>query len=186
MIRKVIAVFGVCVFLASAYTILRPQIIGKGNEGFEDISGATKTGSSTKSVPCNEIPLSAFNTKLVLSLIPPDIQYAISTYSVGGAQPNYLNKLKSIYKTSDTTVQMAMSALLARYLAFNGGSAGIPGPGYTKTSPGNYLAQVSGAKELLTPDNINTKAAVYPSFKAATDVAFCPKLNKDWVSTADF
>lgn len=186
MISKVITVFGVCVFLATAYTVLRPHIIGKEKEGFEDISGATKGSSPTKSVPCNEIPLSAFNTKLVLALVPPDIQYAISNYSVGGAQPNYLNKLKSAYKTADTTVQMAMSALLARYLAFNGGSAGIPGPGYTKTSPGNYLEQVLGAKELLTPDNINTKAAVYPSFKAATDVAFCTKLNKGWVSTADF
>jgi hypothetical protein len=178
-------VVGICIF---NYTKNTPQYEGfttalndQGvNDSASDISGALPTDVSG----CAGIPLFDFNTDLVLSYLAPDIAYAIMSYSVGGY--NYLPTLQTAFKDADATTQMAMSALLGRYLAFNGGSAAIPGPGYTNTSPGNYVAQMKGAAELLKPTNINILSPVYKSFNAATTVAFCRSLNKRWVSTADF
>jgi len=145
-----------------------------------DISGAGPTDISG----CAGIPLSDFNSELVLSYIAPDIQYAIMSYSIGSY--NYLPTIQKAFKSGDPTAQMAISALLARYLALNGGSAATAGPGFTNTSPGNYVAQMKGAKELLAPSKVDTKSPVYKSFQAATTVALCKKFNKGWVSTADF
>jgi hypothetical protein len=145
-----------------------------------DISGAGPTDISG----CAGIPLSDFNSELVLSYIAPDIQYAIMSYSIGSY--NYLSTIQKAFKSGDPTAQMAISALLARYLALNGGSAATPGPGFTNTSPGNYVAQMKGAKELLAPSKVDTKSPVYKSFQAATTVALCKNFNKGWVSTADF
>jgi len=145
-----------------------------------DISGAGPTDISG----CAGIPLSDFDSELVLSYIAPDIQYAIMSYSIGSY--NYLPTIQKAFKSGDPTVQMAISALLARYLALNGGSAATAGPGFTNTSPGNYVAQMKGAKELLAPSKVDTKSPVYKSFQAATTVALCKKFNKGWVSTADF
>jgi len=145
-----------------------------------DISGALPTDVSG----CAGIPLSDFNTDIVLSYIAPDIQYAIMSYSIGSY--NYLPKIQQVFKQGSPTEQMAISALLGRYLALNGGSAAIPGPGFTNTSPGNYVAQMKGSADLLKPIKIDTSSPVYKSFQAATTVALCPKFNKRWVSTADF
>ena len=145
-----------------------------------DISGAGPTDISG----CAGIPLSEFNSDLVLSYLPPDIAYAIMSYSVGGY--NYLPTIQKAFKNAPVTTQMAISALLARYLALNGGSAATPGPGYTNTSPGNYVAQMKGAKELLNPPNVDTSSPVYKSFQAATTVALCKKFNKAWTTTEDF
>lgn len=194
MVPILLLVFGVCILLAFVYSVLRPRILAK--EGFADVAEATvataaaaattKPDTGTTQTTCDAIPLSDFNKELVLSQIPPDIQYAISSYSVGGAQPQYLGQIQKAFAAGSTTTQMAMSALLGRYLAFNGGSAAIPGPGYANTSPGNYVAQLLGAKDLLTLKTVDTTSPIYPSFKAATTVAMCPKLNKGWVTTADF
>jgi hypothetical protein len=145
-----------------------------------DISGAGPTDISG----CAGIPLSDFKSELVLSYIAPDIQYAIMSYSIGSY--NYLPKIQQAFKQGSPTEQMAISALLGRYLAFNGGSAAIPGPGFTNTSPGNYVAQMKGSADLLKPIKIDTSSPLYKSFKAATTVALCPEFNKRWVSTADF
>jgi len=145
-----------------------------------DISGALPTDVSG----CAGIPLVDFNSELVLSYIAPDIQYAIMSYSIGSY--NYLPKIQQVFKQGSPTEQMAISALLGRYLALNGGSAAIPGPGFTNTSPGNYVAQMKGSADLLKPIKIDTSSPVYKSFQAATTVALCPKFNKRWVSTADF
>lgn len=157
-------------------------------EGF-DPNTVTDSASDLSGVPmdvsgCAGIPLTKFNTDLVLSYISPDIQYAIMSYSVGGN--NYLPTIQKAFKQADASTQMAISALLGRYLAFNGGSAAIPGPGYTNTSPGNYVAQMKGATELLKPAKIDTASPVYKSYKAATDVAFCKNFNKAWTTTEDF
>jgi len=174
-------VLAICVFL---YNNPKPMY-----EGFDtqtvtdsasDISGALPTDISG----CAGIPLSNFDADLVLSYISPDISYAIMSYSVGG--DNYLPTIQRAFKQANPTVQMAMSALLGRYLAFNGGSAAIPGPGFTNTSPGNYIAQTTGATDLLKPASVDTTSPVYSSYKAATDVAFCTKLNKRWTTTEDF
>jgi hypothetical protein len=145
-----------------------------------DISGALPTDVSG----CAGIPLSEFNTDTVLSYLSPDIQYAIMSYSIGSY--NYLPTIQKAFKQGSPTTQMAISALLGRYLAFNGGSAAIPGPGYTNTSPGNYVAQMKGATDLLKPVKIEKESPVYKSYKAATDVAFCKNFNKAWTTTEDF
>jgi len=145
-----------------------------------DISGAMPKDLSG----CAGVSLSKFNADLVLSYISPDIQYAIMSYTIGVY--SYLPKIQEAYKKANPTIQMAMSALLARYLAFNGGSAAIPGPGYTNTSPGNYVAQMKGANELLNQTAVDTTSPVYPSFKAAKDVALCHEFNKEWTTTEDF
>lgn len=174
-------VLGTCVFI---YNNSIPTREGFANQtvtdSASDISGALPTDVSG----CAGIPLSDFNTDIVLSYIAPDIQYAIMSYSIGSY--NYLPKIQNAFKRANTTEQMAISALLGRYLAFNGGSAAIPGPGFTNTSPGNYVAQMKGSAELLNPPTVDTSSPVYKSFKAATTVALCPDFNKRWVSTADF
>ena len=158
-------------------------------EGFES-RPVTDSASELPGIPlpdisgCAAIPLSKFDVNVVLSYISPDIQYAIMSYSIGSY--NYLPTIQKAFKQADTSTQMAMSALLGRYLAFNGGSAAIPGPGYTNTSPGNYVAQMKGATDLLNPATVDTSSPVYPSFDAAKTVAMCPQFNKGWVSTADF
>jgi hypothetical protein len=106
------------------------------------------------------------------------------SYSIGSY--NYLPTIQKAFEQASPTTQMAISALLGRYLAFNGGSAAIPGPGYTNTSPGNYVAQMKGARELLKPVKIEKESPVYKSYKAATDVAFCKNFNKRWTTTEDF
>lgn len=174
-------VLGTCVFI---YNNPIPTREGFANEtvtdSAEDISGALPTDVSG----CAGIPLSDFNTDIVLSYIAPDIQYAIMSYTIGSY--NYLPKIQTAFKRGNPTTQMAISALLGRYLAFNGGSAAIPGPGYTNTSPGNYVAQMEGAADLLNPPKVDTSSPVYKSFQAATSVALCPDFNKGWVSTEDF
>jgi hypothetical protein len=155
---------------------------------------------------CSTIPLAAFNESLVLSYLTPQIQYDISMYSTGDPSfqssgspepkgPQYgvvpqtrgVDRLKQAFETATPDVQMAMSALLGRYIALNGGSAAIPGPGYLFTStPGNYRTQLSTSDAYLIPKTINKDSPLYPSFFAATSVARCPKQNKAWVSTADF
>ena len=172
-------VVGICIF---NYTKNTTQYEGFATvtDSASDISGALPTDVSG----CGGIPLFDFNTDLVLSYLTPDIAYAIMSYSTGGY--NYLPAIQAAFKDADAPTQMAMSALLGRYLAFNGGSAAIPGPGYTNTSPGNYVAQIKGAAELLKPTKIDATSLVYKSFRAATTVAMCPALNKRWVSTADF
>jgi hypothetical protein len=182
--RIVYSILVVVIFLSIyIYNHYKPNY-----EGF-DPNTVTDSASDLSGVPmdvsgCAGIPLTKFNTNLVLSYISPDIQYAIMSYSVGGN--NYLPAIQKAFKQADASTQMAISALLGRYLAFNGGSAAIPGPGYTNTSPGNYVAQTKGATELLNPSNIDKSSPVYPSFEAATTVALCKKFNKGWVSTADF
>ena len=172
--------------LGTCFTLYRQKSV---NEGFanqsvtdsaSDISGAMPTDISG----CAGIHLSKFDVDLVLSYISPDIQYAIMSYSIG--VDSYLPKIQHAFKQANPTVQLAMSALLGRYLAFNGGSAAIPGPGFTNTSPGNYVAQTKGATELLKPESVDTTSPVYPSYKAATDVAFCKNFNKEWTTTRDF
>jgi len=145
-----------------------------------DISGALPTDVSG----CAGIPLSDFNKDVVLSYITPDIQYAIMSYTIG--VDSYLPTIQKAFEKGSPSTQMAISALLGRYLAFNGGSAAIPGPGYTNTSPGNYVAQMKGATDLLKPAKIDTASPVYKSYKAATDVAFCTNFNKRWTTTEDF
>jgi hypothetical protein len=155
---------------------------------------------------CSSIPLASFNESLVQSYLTPQIQYDISMYSTGdptfqssgspeptGPQKGVIpdtrgaDRLKQAFETATPDVQMAMAALLARYLAMNGGAAAIPGPGYLFTSmPGNYTTQLNESAYYLTPKTINKDSPVYPSFLAATTVARCPTQNKAWVSTADF
>ena len=170
------------------YTIVRQTIDKTSAEGFQSPTESLKAKAKAKGAVdlsgCADIPLSAFDTKLVLSYLSADYNYAISNYSVGAL--NYLPKIQKSFNEGSVQTQMAMSALLGRYLALNGGSAGTPGPGYTKTSPGNYVAQLLGAQDLLTPSTIDTSSPIYPSFKAAYAVSMCPKVNKNWVSTADF
>jgi hypothetical protein len=177
----VFLVLGTCVFI---YNNPIPTREGFANQtvtdSASDISGALPTDVSG----CAGIPLVDFNKDIVLSSITPDIQYAIMSYSIGSY--NYLPKIQTAFNQGSPTTQMAISALLGRYLAFNGGSAAIPGPGFTNTSPGNYVAQMKGAAELLNPPTVDTSSPVYKSFKAATTVALCPDFNKRWVSTADF
>jgi hypothetical protein len=174
-------VVAMCVFIYNNPMRSREGFANQGvTDSASDISGALPTDVSG----CAGIPLSEFNTDIVLSYISPDIQYAIMSYSIGSY--NYLSTIQNAFKQGTTTTQMAMSALLGRYLAFNGGSAAIPGPGYTNTSPGNYVAQMKGATELLKPLKIDTASPVYKSYKAATDVAMCPNLNKRWTTTEDF
>jgi hypothetical protein len=174
-------VLGICVFI---YNNPMPTREGFANEtvtdSAEDISGALPTDVSG----CAGIPLSDFNTDIVMSYLSPDIAYAIMSYSIGSY--NYLPTIQNAFKESDTGTQMAISALLGRYLAFNGGSAAIPGPGFTNTSPGNYVAQMKGAVELLNPTTVDTSSPVYKSFQAATAVAMCPNFNKRWTTTEDF
>lgn len=145
-----------------------------------DISGALPTDLSG----CEGTKLDKFNSDLVLSYLSPDLAYAISSYSVGGM--NYLPKIQDAFNNGDANTQMAIAALLGRYMAFNGGSAAIPGPGYGNTSPGNYVAQTKGAQALLNPTKIDEKSPIYDSFKTAQEVALCKKFNRFWVSTADF
>jgi len=174
-------VLGICVFI---YNNPKPSREGFANQtvtdSASDISGALPTDLSG----CAGIPLSDFNTDLVLSYISPDIAYAIMSYSIGSY--NYLPTIQNAFKQGGTGTKMAISALLGRYLAFNGGSAAIPGPGFTNTSPGNYVAQMKGAAELLNPPTIDTSSPVYKSFQAATAVAMCKNLNKRWTTTEDF
>jgi hypothetical protein len=179
MLRAVVLYFGLCFILAYMFTIIRPSIMR--HEGFADTKGEKNLPDLP---PCDKIPLSEFNKDAVMIQIPPDIQYAISNYSVGAL--NYLPKIQKAFNEATVSTQMAISALLARYLALNGGSAGTAGPGFTNTSPGNYVAQLSGAKELLNPPSIDKTSSVYPSFRAANAVAMCSTLNTSWVSTADF
>ena len=169
---------------ALVYTIVRPTIDKQRAEGFQSPTETPKAKVVVDLSGCADIPLSAFDSKLVLSYLSADYNYAISNYSVGAL--NYLPKIQKSFSEGSVQTQMVMSALLGRYLALNGGSAGTPGPGYTKTSPGNYVAQLSGAQDLLTPPTIDTSSPIYPSFKAAYAVSMCPKVNKNWVSTADF
>lgn len=178
ILRAVILYFGLCFILAYMFTIIRPSIIR--HEGFAD----TKAEKEEDLPSCDKIPLSEFNKDAVMIQIPPDIQYAISNYSVGAL--NYLPKIQKTFNEATVPTQMAISALLARYLALNGGSARTAGPGFTNTSPGNYVAQLSGAKELLNPPTIDKTSTVYPSFRAANAVAMCSNFNESWVSTADF
>lgn len=178
-------VLGICILNYRKSTIQYEGFVNEQpaqgvTDSVSDISGVQRIAA----YGCTGIPLSDFNTELVLSYIPPDIAYAIMSYSTGGY--NYLPTIKKAFKDADTSRQMAMSALLGRYLAFNGGSAAIPGPGYGNTSPGNYVAQMKGATDILIPINVDTSLPVYGSFRAATAVALCPALNKGWVSTADF
>uniref|UniRef100_A0A6C0LNS4 Uncharacterized protein n=1 Tax=viral metagenome TaxID=1070528 RepID=A0A6C0LNS4_9ZZZZ len=174
-------VLGICVFI---YNNPMPTREGFANEtvtdSAEDISGALPTDLSG----CAGIPLSDFNTDIVMSYLSPDIAYAIMSYSIGSY--NYLPTIQNAFKRANSTEQMAISALLGRYLAFNGGSAAIPGPGFTNTSPGNYVAQMKGATDLLKPEKTETASPVYKSYKAATDVAFCTNFNKRWTTTEDF
>ena len=174
-------VVAMCVFIYNNPMRSREGFANQGvTDSASDISGALPTNVAG----CAGIPLSEFNTDIVLSYISPDIQYAIMSYSIGSY--NYLSTIQNAFKQGTTTMQMAISALLGRYLAFNGGSAAIPGPGYTNTSPGNYVAQMKGATELLKPLKIDTASPVYKSYKAATDVAFCKNFNKAWTTTEDF
>ena len=158
-------------------------------EGFLDLSVTDSASDISGAMPqdisgCAGIKLTQFNADLVLSYLSPDLAYAISSYSVGGM--NYLPKIQKAFNEGDANTQMAIAALVGRYLAFNGGSAAIPGPGYTNTSPGNYVAQTEGATTLLKPKRVDKTSPIYDSFMAAQTVAFCNKLNKFWVSTADF
>ena len=173
-------VLAICIFMYKHKSIYEGFDTQTVTDSASDISGAGPTDLSG----CAGIHLSEFDADLVLSYVSPDIAYAIMSYSVGGM--NYLTKIQDAFKTSSPTTQMAMSALLGRYLAFNGGSAAIPGPGYTNTSPGNYVAQMKGAVELLNPTTIDTSSPVYKSFQAATAVALCPNFNKEWTTTEDF
>jgi hypothetical protein len=173
-------VLAICIFMykyKSTYEGFDTQTV---TDSASDISGAGPTDLSG----CAEIHLSEFDTDLVLSYIAPDIQYAIMSYSIGSY--NYLSTIQKAFEQGSPTTQMAISALLGRYLAFNGGSAAIPGPGYTNTSPGNYVAQMKGAADLLKPVKIETESPVYKSFQAATAVALCPNFNKEWTTTEDF
>ena len=174
-------VLGICVFI---YNNPKPSREGFANQtvtdSASDISGALPTDLSG----CAGIPLSKFNKDIVMSYLSPDIPYAIMSYSIGSY--NYLPIIQKAFKQGNPTVQMAIAALLGRYLAFNGGSAAIPGPGFTNTSPGNYVAQMKGAVDLLNPPNVDITSPIYKSFQAAKDVAMCAKLNKGWISTEDF
>ena len=182
ILRLLVLYFGLCFILAYAFTLIRPNILR--HEGFADNKTEKEKEKEKELPPCNEIPLSEFNKDAVMIQIPPDIQYAISNYSVGAL--NYLPKIQKAFHTGSVSTQMAISALLARYLALNGGSARTAGPGFTNTSPGNYVAQLSGAKELLNPPLIDKTSLVYPSFQAANAVVMCSTFNESWVSTADF
>ena len=173
----------ICIALSASYLVLSRH---QKTEGFADASAATPVTTATNIQDCATIPLSAYNAPKVQSYLSKELQYAISMYSTG--MLNFHKQIKDSWLAGSAEQQMAIAALLARYLAFNGGSAAVPGPGYIFTSnPGNYTTQLNGATELMKPTKpIDTGSPVYPSFIAATSVAFCTKPNKGWVSTDDF
>jgi hypothetical protein len=174
--------FLICIALSATFSILSRTKTK--TEGFTDTQPPAQPTEPT--TDCGTIPLSAYDAPKVQSYLSKELQYAISMYSTG--MLNFHKQIKDLWLAGSAEQQMAIAALLGRYLAFNGGSAAVPGPGYNFTSnPGNYTTQISGATELLNPTKpIDKTSPLYPSFKAATAVALCTKPNKGWVSTADF
>ena len=176
--------FLICIALSASYSVLSRHIK---TEGFADAPAPAPSAANQTAQPdCATIPLSVYDAPKVQSYLSDELQYAISMYSTG--MLNFHKQIKDMWLTGSAEQQMAIAALLGRYLAFNGGSAAVPGPGYIFTSnPGNYTTQITGATELLNPTKpIDTSSPVYPSFKASTAVALCSNPNKGWVSTADF
>ena len=176
--------FLICIALSAMYSVLSRNKTKK-TEGFTDAPGIQPT-PPTIPTDCGTIPLSAYDAPKVQSYLSKELQYAISMYSTG--MINFHKQIKDLWLAGSAEQQMAIAALLGRYLALNGGSAAVPGPGYIFTSnPGNYTTQIQGATELLNPTKpIDKTSPLYPSFAAATAVALCTKPNKGWVSTADF
>jgi hypothetical protein len=175
--------FLICIALSATFSILSRNKTK--TEGFAD-APSQPSQPTQPTTDCSSIPLSAYDAPKVQSYLSKELQYAISMYSTG--MLNFHKQIKDLWLAGSAEQQMAIAALLGRYLAFNGGSAAVPGPGYIFTSnPGNYTTQITGATELLNPTKpIDTSSPVYPSFKAATAVALCTNPNKGWVSTDDF
>lgn len=178
-----IGFFLICIALSASYLVLTRH---NNTEGFADATAPVSRSQAEPPTDCATIPLSAYNAPKVQSYLSKELQYAISMYSTG--MLNFHKQIKDSWLSGSAEQQMAIAALLARYLAFNGGSAAVPGPGYIFTSnPGNYTTQINGATELMKPTKpIDTDSPVYPSFIAATSVALCTQPNKGWVSTDDF